>query len=89
MQHFQVVEAFYNGCVILTGKKQLRAFEEVLRTLQSLGLLLNLQPSLLPASDSVAASQNDLPVSVSVDDSEKATAEPEPMSTEEELVSIL
>jgi hypothetical protein len=47
----QVVEALYNGVVVLKGKSELRAFEEVLSVLQSLDILLNLQPCLLRTSD--------------------------------------
>ncbi len=46
-----VVGALYNGSVILKGKDELRKFEDSLSSLQPLGILLNLRPSLLQTSD--------------------------------------
>ena len=47
----QVVAALYHGFVILSGKAKLKAFEDILKSLQDLGLLLNLRPCLLKTSD--------------------------------------
>jgi len=47
----QVVNALYLGYVVLSGKEKLKAFEDILQSLQALGILLNLRPSLLKTSD--------------------------------------
>ena len=56
----QVVTALYHGVVVLQGRKELRDFEEVLKTLQALDVLINLQPSLLRTSDGDFASPVEL-----------------------------
>ena len=46
-----VVNALYNGHVVLNGRDELKAFAQCLSSLQSLGILLNLRPCLLRTSD--------------------------------------
>ena len=55
-----VVGALYNGSVVLKGKEELRKFEESLTSLQSLGILLNLRPSLFQTSDGDLTTIHDL-----------------------------
>ena len=60
-----LVEALYTGKVKLTGKSQLKNFEDALTCLNSFGILLNLRPVTLPRSTDYDEEEDEIVLDIS------------------------
>ena len=60
-----LVEALYTGKVKLTGKSQLKNFEDALTCLNSFGNLLNLRPVTLPRSTDYDEEEDEIVLDIS------------------------